>query len=105
MFTGRRLPQTCDDLKLLDEAIKAFPCTRRKWDAVGRVLGLVPSRSESQLNTSATHDVDLGYDNRQLSWLAKRCRADQGSQSYPPRIAGEAGKGSPHVSGAGVRLH
>ena len=60
----RGRPQAGDDLELLGEALEALG-ERAERDAVGRVLGLEPPGTQSELDAAGAHRVDLGDADRE----------------------------------------
>ena len=96
----RRPPQSGDDGQLLLEALEALAHGRER-DAVGGVLGLVPTGPEAQLHPAAGHGVDPGHGDGQRTGETEGGRGDQGAQPDRGGVAGDAGQGDPGVAGAG----
>jgi hypothetical protein len=69
-LADRVLPEPGDDGELL---LQAFEALTDRWerDGVGLVLGLVPPGTETELDASTAHLVDLGHADREGSGVAE----------------------------------
>ena len=62
-------PQPADDGELLLQALEALSEGRER-DGVGLVLGLVPARTQTELDPAAAHLVDLRHGDGERTGVA-----------------------------------
>jgi orotate phosphoribosyltransferase len=95
-LSGRRVPETGDDLELLAEAFKSHA----EWwerDAVCQVFIFKPPGADPKLNSATRHLIDLGDGN--CEWARKsKCRGrDESAETNRARFPSEARQGHPRV--------
>ena len=91
-LAGGCAPEPGHDGELLFEALEAL-AEGRERHAVGRVLGVVPAGTESELDAPAAHGVHLRHLDGEQSGQAERGRGDQRAQPDAVGLAGDAGRG------------
>src|SRR4051794_35762452 len=89
-------PQTVDDRQLVGQHVEAFACGREAERVCG-VLGGVPAGTETELDASTAHLVDLGDADGERARTAERDRRDERAEADGRRLAGEAREGEPRV--------
>ena len=99
-LADRRAPQPGQDGVLLLEALEAL-AQRREGEAVGRVLGVVPTGPEAQLDSPGAHGVDLRHLDGEQTGLPKRGRGDHRAQADALGLPGDGGQGEPRSVGPG----
>ena len=99
-LADRCAPQSGDDLELLLEHREAV-AGRRERDCVGRVLAVVPTRAEPELDPSAAHRVGLRDLDRERTGEAERHRRDECAEANARGFACDRRQRHPRVGRAG----
>ncbi len=101
-LTGGRLPQTRDDLELFFEHGEAIR-GRRERDGVRRVLPVVPTGPETELDPTAAHRVGLRDLDRERPGETECHRGHQGAEPDTCGLTADRGERHPRVGGTRSR--
>ena len=97
---GRGRPHSRDDRQLFLESVEALTEGRER-NAVRLVLGVVPARTETEVDTTARHLIDLGDGDREGAGEPERRRGDERAESDGRRLASDAAERHPRIGRTG----